>query len=185
MAVIRWLALGVLVLAGAGCAGAPVQYHLTGRTPVYTQVNLHPDDTRGVVHSMHYQREGMIPVCSPVRIHSVGRKRMSFTVKKTGRKYTYIFHNAMRQSPEEHLDLVFGRECPKEALDAMSDVDKNGIRKGRVQRGMTRQGVIVALGHPPDHANPDLDADSWRYWVSRHDTILVVFDGDVVSEITE
>lgn len=183
MKTMRWLGLGVLVLAGMGCGGTSVHYHLTGATPVYTQVNLRPDETRGTLYSIHYQREGLIPICSPVRIHSVSRKKMSFTVKSTGRVYTYVFHNAMRMNPEQHLDLVFGRECPKAALDAMSDVDKDGIRKGRVQRGMTRNGVLAAIGYPPDHATPSLDADAWRYWLNRYKTILVVFDGDVVSEI--
>jgi hypothetical protein len=177
------VALGVLVLAAAGCGGAKVPYHLTGASPVYTLVNLHPDENRNLVYSIHYQREGLIPVCSPVRIHSVTPKKMDFTVLPTGRRYSYVFHNAMHMTPEKHLDLVFARECPKAALDAMSEVDKNGIRAGRVQRGMTRNGVLVALGYPPDHANPTLDAESWRYWINRWKTLVVVFDGDVVSDI--
>lgn len=183
MKTMRALGLMAIVFAATGCGGASIPYHLTGATPVYTLVNLRPDETRGAVYSIHYQREGLIPVCSPVRIHSVNRKKMRFTVKTTGRTYSYMFHKAMRMSPEQHLDLVFGRECPRAALDTMSTVDKNGIRSGRVQRGMTRNGVIAALGYPPDHATPDLDADVWRYWINRHKTMLVEFDGDVVSDI--
>jgi hypothetical protein len=177
-------ALAFVSTIAAGCGAPNLNYHLTGVTPVYTLVNLRPDETRAVLYSINYQREGLIPLCSPVRIERVTRKKMIFTVASTGRRYSYVFHNAMRMAPEQHLDLIFGPQCPQGALDALSPEDQEGVRAGQVSPGMTRSGVIAAIGYPPDHATPDLGANAWRYWLHRYKTMLVVFDGDVVTDIT-
>lgn len=177
-------AIFVLALSSGGCGGAPIDYPLTGTSPVYTQVNLHPDEARRSLSSVNYQREGLIPVCSPVRIERVTRKRMTFTVLETNRTYTYVFFKGMRMTPEQHLDLVFGKECPR-LLGSLSPLDEEGVRSGEVRPGMTRAGVIAAIGYPPDHATPDLAADVWKYWVHRYNTIEVRFHGDVVADIRQ
>jgi hypothetical protein len=42
------------------------------------------------------------------------------------------------------------------------------------------QGVIFALGYPPRHVNPDLDAVTWTYWKSRFHRMIVTFDASGV-----
>ena len=71
-------------------------YHLVGAPEVYTQVNLHPDEKRQRLYSVNYQRPGLLPLCTRVKIESVADGEMIFTVAEDGRKYTYIFHNSLR-----------------------------------------------------------------------------------------
>ena len=44
--------------------------------------------------------------------------------------------------------------------------------------GMTKEGVIFAIGYPPRHVNPDLDSYQWTYWKSRFNRFVVEFDDE-------
>ena len=48
---------------------------------------------------------------------------------------------------------------------------------------MSKAGVLVAIGYPPDHATPSLDANEWIYWRNKMFRFGVQFTGDVVSGI--
>jgi len=72
--------------------------------------------------------------------------------------------------------LYFGKACDKAKMQKLSAVDQEGIRTGRPQVGMSRDGVLFAMGRPPIHANPDLKAPEWRYWKNRFATEVVAFD---------
>jgi outer membrane protein assembly factor BamE (lipoprotein component of BamABCDE complex) len=58
----------------------------------------------------------------------------------------------------------------------LSKIDQDGIAAGRAQVGMTRQGVLYAMGRPPFHANPSLDSSEWMYWRNRFGKTAVQFD---------
>ena len=186
------LALGVV--AGLGCettGGGPGQGMTT--TPsdaapgfglpqsAVTLVNLHPDEERLQLYSVNYQQLGLIPRCTPVTIDSTSNKGIVFTVTSSGRRYNYAFHDTMVEGPEKHLARYFGTSCP-ELPAGMNPLDMKGIESGMVYEGMTKQGVIFALGYPPEHATPSPDRDQWVYWKNRWDRFVVRFaDGIVVG----
>jgi hypothetical protein len=58
----------------------------------------------------------------------------------------------------------------------LSPVDRKGIQMGTALEGMTRQGVIYAMGYPPPHRTPSLDSERWIDWRNRFNTFAVVFD---------
>jgi hypothetical protein len=162
--------------------GGSVQYHLVGQPNVVTLVNLHPDEKQSKILSSNYLLAGLIPRCSSVTIDAVSEKAAKFEVD--GRTYTYEFQRKlMVESVDEHLDKVFGTQCPDADLANFSDVDKKGIGDGQVYEGMSRQAVIYAVGYPPAHENPRLDGPQWKYWINRFNTMIVHFDGDKVSSI--
>ena len=156
------------------------EYHLIGAAEVYTLVNLHPD-ARQNLYSVNYLQAGLIPLCTKVRIDSVGSDRMIFTLTESGRQHTYFFHRSLRLPISDHLDRFFGKTCDTKKIEKMSQVDQEGISQGRVIPGMTKEGVILAIGYPPEHATPSLEANAWRYWKNRFNTMLVHFvDGKVM-----
>ena len=176
-------AVGVVVALGAlsSCARR-VRYPVQESEQVYTLTNLHPDEARGRLYSMNYQQPGLIKVCSPVRIDRVSSRAMSFTVLSTGRRYEYILHRLDRAPLEHHIGKYFGQRCPSEQLRALAAADVAGVQQGQVYQGMTREGVILAVGYPPPHATPTLDSDVWRYWRNRFDSVEVYFsNGRVVG----
>ena len=51
--------------------------------------------------------------------------------------------------------------------------------------GMSREGVILAVGYPPEHQTPSLEADQWSYWRNSHSRFQVYFVGGLVSGIQQ
>ena len=143
---------------------------------VYTLVNLHPDEERSLLYAVNYQQPGLIPVCSEVKLLALKRNRLSFQVVKTGRQYTYVNHKAAAEPFNDHLLRFFGPECDRKGIERLNAADKAGVQAGSVNKGMTRQAVIFAIGYPPKIRTPDLNGKEWTYWRSRYDTMLVTFD---------
>jgi hypothetical protein len=173
-------ALGLPAVLSCGGGGGGVQYHLENKPGIYTMVNLHPDPTLHRLYSTNYQQEGLIPVCTPVTIVSMNAKEMKFRAE--GNEYQYLFAKQLVQDKSSHLDRIFGTSCPDTA--ALSQSDLEGIKAGKITPGMTRQGVILAAGYPPDHVN-QLDSPVWKYWKHKFGTFDVIFEGDNVKEVKE
>jgi hypothetical protein len=115
-----------------------------------------------------------------VKIESVDKRKMTFRVLDGDREYEYLFHNSLRDPIPKHLDKYFGKKCT--SLDTLSEIDRKGIRAGAASPGMTKRGVTLAIGYPPEHATPSLDSDVWTYWKNRFGKMQIHFaDGKVTS----
>jgi hypothetical protein len=149
----------------------------------YTLVNLHPDNQRSRLYAVNFQQAGLIPVCSEVEYLGMGRKSFRFRVISTNREYEYINHKAAAEPFPDHLRRFFGLSCSRDELDTLSELDRQGIRGGRAIVGMSRRGVILAMGHPPRHVNPDPNAPTLMYWKNRFNRIQIQFgsNGDVTG----
>ena len=179
--VIVLVALSLLLVHQALVAAAEGGYPLVGSSGVYTLVNLHPDEQRHRLYSVNYQQTGLIPRCSKVMIDSVDSRKMTFRLLDSGREYEYIFHNSLRDPIPTHLDKLFGTKCDA-SLGGLSEVDRKGIHAGTVLAGMSKRGVTLAIGYPPEHATPSLDSDIWTYWTNRFGKMTVSFaNGKVVG----
>ena len=152
----------------------------------YTLVNLHPDNQRSRLYAVNFQQLGLIPVCSEVEYLGLGRKSFKFRVVTTNREYQYLNHKAAAEPFPDHLKRFFGPSCPSDEIESLSEIDRQGIREGRAIVGMTRRGVIVAMGHPPRHVNPDPNAPAFMYWKSRFNRVQIQFGPDgLVSGIKD
>ena len=169
----------VSALAVTACASAPKlliqgsEKSLMQVDKVYTQTNLHPDEQRKRLYSINYQQSGFIARCTEVNLLDVSKKKLVFTVGES--KYSYLFHKASG-SFDENIKKYFAPSCKKSALRKLNAIDKEGLQAGKVFKGMTRDGVILAIGHPPVHKTPSLDGKRWKYWSSRFNTFDVIFD---------
>lgn len=82
----------------------------------------------------------------------------------------------MGMSEPEYIALIT-TDAPV-SLDGFSEVDRKGIKSGKVYIGMTKNGVLTALGYPAKHRTPSLESNRWTYWRNRFVTMIVEFDGD-------
>jgi hypothetical protein len=144
----------------------------------FTLVNLHPDNQRSRLFAVNYQQAGLIPVCSEVEYLGLGSKSFKFRVVSTDREYEYFNHKAAAEPFPDHLRRFFGAACPREALDSLSELDREGVREGRAVPGMSRRGVMLAMGPPPRHVNPDPNAPTLIYWKNRLDRLAIRFGAD-------
>jgi hypothetical protein len=181
--VIVLVALFLLLTARGLAAAADVDYALVGASGVYTLVNLHPDEQRHRLYSVNYQQSGLIPLCSKVKIESVSKRKMTFRLLDSDREYEYVFHDSLRDPIPRHLDKFFGKKCDGN-LEGMSEADRKGIRSGTVLPGMSKRGVTLAIGYPPEHATPSLDSDVWTYWKNRFSKMTVSFANGKVAGIS-
>lgn len=178
------IALGLACANSSGTPSSPATPFDSGRG--YTLVNLHPDNERSRLYAVNFQQRGLIPVCSEVEFLGLGAKSFKFRVVSTNRDYEYVNHKAAAEPFPDHVARFFGPTCPKEEIVALSEIDRRGIREGRAIEGMSRRGVILAMGHPPRHVNPDQTAPSFMYWKNRFNRVEIQFGpDDVVTGIRQ
>jgi hypothetical protein len=176
------IALALTVMVGPAAA-KDIEYHLIGAPGVVTLVNLHPDEAHKRLYSVNYLLEGLMPACTRVKILSVTGKQMTFELVDGGTKYEYLFHDSLKDPIPKHLDKYFGKACPRKQIDALTGVNRTGVREGRLIVGMTKEAVILAVGYPPEHATPGLDFTIWKYWRNRFATRLVHFENGKVVKL--
>lgn len=96
--------------------------------------------------------------------------------------FEYSSKNMDGMGADEYLDLIMSPEPV--SYQGLSAVDEQGIQAGKVMVGMSKQGVMIALGYPAKHRTPSLDENTWAYWRGRFgEPRSVRFDssGKVVS----
>jgi hypothetical protein len=184
------LVLAVFILTS--CASALPELldesgkNLLGAPRVYTLVNLHPDEERSKLYAANFLQRGLIPMCSEVKLVELNTKRLIFRLLKRDKQYLYVNHKAAGEPFERHLIRYFGQSCNSKIVQGLSKADQAGIKRGRVSRGMTKSGVIYAIGYPPRHVTPDLEVSEWTYWQNRFNRKIVIFDdAGVVTEVRD
>lgn len=177
-----WLFLGVAFASAPACGRPPAQVGgAAAQTVLLT--NLHADG-RGVIWSANYTNPpggSTVPICTPVRIDAMNRREIRFTTLTDHRRYRFVLHRSARSTIQEQMQRYFGPACPD--IASLSPEDQAGIQNGQVYQGMTKQGVILALGYPPENITPSLEADVWRYYSNRFNRFEVYFTNGVVSGI--
>jgi len=178
------LILSVIMLAS--CAATPEEQEfdaMLAAPHVYTLTNLHPHDRSSVLYTMNYQMDGLIPVCTEVKLLQRSYGYLQFKALSSGRVYTYQEHSSPGEDFINHISKYFGTECDKEKIKQLSEIDKQGIFEGKALVGMSRQGVLYAIGYPPPRRTPYLDTNRWLYWKNRVNRFYVEFDhaGTVIN----
>jgi hypothetical protein len=108
---------------------------------------------------------------------------------KDNTTYPFHFHHRTAKYASKHdwFMRIFVEDpaVVQKEVEQLSEVDREGIAKGVVLKGMSRKGVGIALGNPPEFVNPDPDkATAWNYWYDKDEKFKVLFDKDgLVEEI--
>ena len=90
----------------------------------------------------------------------------------------------MGMSVDEYLDLISSPDPV--SVGGLSALDRKGIDAGRALPGMTKRGVLAALGYPARHRTPSVESDRWIYWTNRFKTRAVEFDANgEVARVTD
>ena len=186
---LKWIAVPIVVsvlIAGRYQPPHPQQAAVPQSVKLVTLTNLHYDPAKPVFYSQNMQMPALLPMCTPVTVGVRTSSAIAFTVDSAQTAYTYeLRHNATPEGLDSNFARYFGPACDSAAVKKLSDVDRRGIHTGQALVGMTKQGVIFAIGYPPKSHTPSTDGNAWRYWHSRFDTFLVYFDADTVLRIKE
>jgi hypothetical protein len=165
-------ALCVLSVIAAGAATAA---DIKEGDKLQTLSNLHYE--KNEINAINYQLDGRIPACADVTVKKVGKGSLVFDY--SGAQYEFVLDKHTKGagiSLQQAAQAYFGPKCDEAKLKSLGKVDQEGIASGKPRIGMTREGVLFAMGRPPFHANPNLDVSEWMYWRNRFGRTAVQFD---------
>ena len=159
---------------------------------LYNKYNIHAQaDKKGLLKSSYAN------YTDPGAGHVVVRPNTKLTVrpwKRFGKNYGFYYdlpdgrrgvfevhERRLGVSVDEYEELIFSSKPV--SLKGFSGVDLKGIKKGKAYKGMTKKGVMTALGYPAAHETPSLEDSRWKYWRNRFRTVVVEFNskGRVVN----
>jgi hypothetical protein len=177
----RFLYSAIALTFAATCTAAgpaPSGHEIKTGDKLQTLANLHPDMQRHELYTLNYQLPGLIPVCSEVTVTKIASKKLSFTYQGQEFELAYdSFTHKANVSFQQAAQFYLGPACDHAKMKSLGAADQEGIRVGHPSVGMTREGVLFAMGRPPIHANADLSAPEWTYWKNRYVRMIVSFDG--------
>lgn len=171
--------VGLLSLGVAGATLAKSGGAVKKGDTLQTLTNLHPDMRNHEIVTLNYQWAAIIPTCSSVTVAKISSKKLTFEYK--GQLYEFMQESHTENagvSFQKAMRAFFGKACDNEKLQSLSELDKEGVREGRPKVGMTREGILFAMGRPPFHANPTLTGPAWIYWRNRFSSMQLIFDAD-------
>jgi hypothetical protein len=159
------------------------------RGDVYLKHNLHYRTRRRgsykVANIDHYLTAGngiFLPYNTKV---SIGRDKEGFKLKIVKTGDVILVHAPKRYlgltTLEEYLDLILSPE-PMDYTD-LPEIDKKGILSGQPREGMSKKGIMIALGYPAPAFTQSLEADIWHYWNNRFSKCEVYFKDDIVERV--
>jgi hypothetical protein len=173
---------GILLACSLAAFAASPSFAAKGMTlkkgdKLQTLANLHPDMNKHLLYTLNYQLPGMIPACADVTLTKVRKKGLAFDYQGQVFELAYeAFTKKAGVSFEDAARSYFGAACDRTGMQALGQADQEGVRVGRPKLGMSRKGVLFAMGRPPHHANPDLNAPSFTYWRNRFARMIITFD---------
>lgn len=138
----------------------------------YTCCNFHYDGNR--ISDANWLIHPVIPAGTAARILGYGEHRVD--VEIGGRAVALGLDYGRRQNLREWAQRMIVPQNPKERIADWPSAAREAIDSGKIALGMSREQVIVALGYPPAHATPSMDAPRWKYWYDTHGTYDVVWD---------
>jgi hypothetical protein len=145
-----------------------------GAADRYACCNLHVADRW--ISDVNYAALQVVPAGARVRITGFGRNRVHVNIE--GRPMSAGIDSETRRTREELAEGLFVKDDPRPRILAMPPDVQAAILSGRVQRGMTRDQVVLALGHPRADRTPSLEARRWVYSASERDEFDIDFDAD-------
>ena len=151
--------------------------------PVYTAFNLWYDDD-GVMTSANIQKGSILPFGTEIEFVEADTDRIIFK-RVSDRKIFKLKYSLDRTLVpiEQYIRRAFVLKNKKELTIGVRPMIQEKISRGIVEKGMTRNEVLLAYGPPPPMRTPSETVDTWIYWTDDGVTVRVVFFGDRVIDL--
>lgn len=183
-----------LIISGCKASGiaskSNSQKDLAHSNNLYTSLNIHVINYGKDVKAHYTNRIGPFSGHSIVPLNTnVMLKEWSdgFILQRVDTKqniYYYYNKQHMKIGVTQYINLITSNK--KLSLSSFSILDKKGINNGKAYVGMTKAGVLAALGYPAQHKTPSLKNKFWVYWKNKWLTMIVKFDSaETVINIVE
>jgi hypothetical protein len=146
-----------------------------------TCCNIHYETNE--VNDANYFVGATIPAGTPVQVQSMTGNSISVTAD--GKQVTLVHsYGRDQESMQQYVNKILVPGDPKARLATFSRSAQQAIHDGRVEKGMTREQVIMSLGYPPTHRTASTSDNEWTYWYNRWVSYKVQFDNQgLVSNV--
>lgn len=141
--------------------------------PVYTKVGMHFDTRRGryLMYSTNYlSMPTFVAMGTQLTLESMTGRGITLRDGDGNEYYIDYVAKHSKMPITEWKDRHFS-DTPVAMPEGLSETDRAGIEGGEIRRGMSREGVFLAVGYPPRSTNPSESANvliyEWRRFVRR------------------
>lgn len=153
--------------------------------PVYTSFNLWYD-ADGVMTSANIQQGTILPFGTEIEFIDADTDRIIFKRVSDGKVFKLKYSLDRTLVPiEQYIKRLFVMRTEKEMTVGIRPMIYEKIKRGIVEKGMTRNEVLLACGPPPPMRTPSETVDTWIYWTDHGVTKRVIFFGERVIDIIQ
>ncbi|HBC89203.1 MAG TPA: hypothetical protein DCZ94_19865 [Lentisphaeria bacterium] len=164
----------------SSCALGPLDtekiFDLKPGEKLYTAHNMWADGNNEITH-LNYRQGRLLPFGTEVDIIEAYNNEILIKDIRTNEQFKL---KAMKKTlvlrPVEHFRRLFTKKTPEKLVEGINPEVLGKIRQGVIEKGMTRNEVILSYGYPPPHRNPDINESSWIYFENETDTDRVIFN---------
>lgn len=154
-------------------------------TEIFTAYNLWYDDPANMT-TLNTQKGTIIPFGTQIEIIEATDKKIKFRTTSDELEFTIKYDPQYRlQTVEEYIKDVFTISSSSDLAENLSPLAYEKIKRGIVEKGMTKNEVRLAYGPPCAFRTSSPEAKTWVYWtdflVGKH----VIFNKDKVLDIIE
>lgn len=188
----RWLTAALAVASLAACGGAsetkpddgkPTAQAKSAETYVrtgYACCNLHYEGDW--ISDSNLAQLPFIAAGTPIKVRKIDGYRAYVEVDGKPMRLGHDYGRA-QETTEQWVAKIVVLDDPKAKIAKYSPAAREAIKAGKLMKGMTREQVVIAVGHPQTNENPNLDGPYWRYWWSSFGPYYVYWSAGKVSKI--
>lgn len=180
-----------LICLLAGCARRVIPeevMQLSEYAPVYTAYNLwySNEDGENIIHPLNIQKGSILPFGTRITFEKADTRKIHFRRESDGVNFTLRYDASNNIIPvENYIKQIFTTRSEEELTTGIRPLVLEKIRRGLVEKGMTRKEVQLGYGIPSPLRTPSQLVDTWTYWVDHAVTKRIVFFGNRVIEIIQ
>jgi len=123
-----------------------------------------------------------IPAGTPINVKKIDGYRAYVEVDDKPMRLGHDYGRE-QETTEQWVNKLVLLEDPRLKIAKFPPAIRKAIEAGKLMKGMTREQVIIAVGHPQTNENPRLDGPYWRYWWSSFGPYYVYWSANKVSKI--
>jgi len=170
---LAWLALAAVIATACWRSPSLEPPLAVERLERFTCCNLHY--TTEAISDANYWTGTKLPAGTPVRIERVTNDSVTFSTGEVTLTLTQEY-GTNEESFRQYLDKVLVAADPRPRIAGYPLPVRRAIDNAKVERGMTREQVLLSLGYPPTHRTASVQDREWTYWWNRSLKFKVVFD---------
>lgn len=176
------------IIFSAGCARDIIvseALQIPEQAVIRTAYNLWYEDPLAMT-TLNQQKGEILPFGTAVEIDRATDRAIEFRALPDNRKFRIEFQKQYRlQTPEEYLKELFTTRTPEEIRGDMPALKYEKLRRGIVEKGMTKGEVVLAFGPPCAYRTQSREVNTWLYPMDFLEYKRVIFVRGTVLEVRQ